>query len=61
MFDALIDYSLKSRGFVRIHRRYLVNRSRIDAVTGANGDRRVMVAGKALPVGSRFGATLPKS
>lgn len=50
---------LRSRGFVRIHRRYLVNENRIVAVVGSNGDRRVRVAGKELPVGSRYGASLP--
>lgn len=49
---------LRSRGFVRIHRRYLVNEKRIDAVLGTNGDRRVRVADKELPVGSRYATSL---
>ena len=50
---------LSSQGFVRIHRRYLVNRRSIEALLGSNGDRRVRVAGRELPVGSRFAASLP--
>ena len=50
---------LRVRGFVRIHRRFLVNGKRIDEVLGTNGDRRVRVGGKELPVGSRFAASLP--
>ena len=53
------EQKLRSRGFVRIHRRYLVNGKRIAAVLGTNGDRRVQVAGRELPVGSRFAARLP--
>jgi DNA-binding LytR/AlgR family response regulator len=53
------EQKLRSRGFVRIHRRYLVNGKRIAAILGTNGDRRVRVAGKELPVGSRFAASLP--
>jgi len=53
------EQKLRSKGFVRIHRRYLVNERRIAAVVGTNGDRRVRVAGRELPVGSRFAASLP--
>src|SRR5437868_619959 len=53
------EQELGSGGFIRIHRRYLVNSKRIAAVLGSNGDRRVRVAGKELPVGSRFAARLP--
>lgn len=53
------EQKLSARGFVRIHRRFLVNERRIDALLGSNGDRRVRVAGKELPVGSRFGGRLP--
>jgi len=52
------EEKLRSRGFVRIHRRYLVNGKRIAAVLGTNGDRRVRVAGKELPVGSRYAASV---
>jgi hypothetical protein len=52
------ERALAGRGFVRIHRRYLVNGRRIAAVTG-NGDQRVRLAGGAeLPVGRRFAANL---
>ena len=53
------EQKLRARGFVRIHRRYLVNGKRIAAVLGTNGDRRVRIAGRELPVGSRFAARLP--
>ena len=53
------EQKLRSKGFVRIHRRYLVNERRIAAVSGTNGDRWVRVAGRELPVGSRFAASLP--
>lgn len=53
------EQKLRSRGFVRIHRRYLVNCKRIAAILGTNGDRRVRIAGKELPVGSRYAASLP--
>ena len=59
MTMAAAEERLRSRGFVRIHRRYLVNERRIAAVLGTNGDRRVRVGGKELPVGSRFAASLP--
>jgi hypothetical protein len=52
------EQKLRAKGFVRIHRRYLVNEKRVDAVLGTNGDRRVRIAGIELPVGSRFAASL---
>jgi hypothetical protein len=52
------EQKLRSRGFVRIHRRFLVNLGRVEAVLGTNGDRRVRVGGKELPVGSRYAASL---
>ena len=46
---------LERHGFVRIHRRYLVNRSRIQSV----GERSVKLAsGQELPVGTAFAANL---
>lgn len=54
----MAERELRSRGFLRIHRRFLVNRSRVQAVIGSNGDRRVRVAGKDLPVGSRYATDL---
>ena len=57
MRDAERD--LVSRGFVRIHRRFLVNSRRISSVHGTNGDRVVRLAGGAeLPVGRRYAANL---
>ena len=55
---AAAEEKLRNRGFVRIHRRFLVNERRIAAVLGTNGDRRVRIAGRELPVGSRFAASL---
>ncbi len=52
------EKALAGRGFVRIHRRYLVNGRRIDAVTG-NGDQIVRLSGGAqLPVGRRYAVNL---
>jgi len=46
---------LERHGFVRIHRRYLVNRARIQSV----GERSVKLAsGRQLPVGTAFAANL---
>lgn len=58
MTMAAAERELQQMGFIRIHRRYLVNRNRLDAVLGSNGDRRVRIAGKELPVGSRYAAGL---
>ena len=55
------EQKLRAKGFVRIHRRYLVNGQKIVAVLGTNGDRRVRIAGRELPVGSRFAARLPSA
>ena len=55
------ERALAGQGFVRIHRRFLVNRSRIATVTG-NGDKTVRLAGGAeLPVGRRFSPNLDAS
>jgi hypothetical protein len=52
------EQALAGRGFVRIHRRYLVNRGRIAAVRG-NGEKVVRLAdGAELPVGKRFATNL---
>ena len=53
------ERALGPRGFVRIHRRYLVNRGRIANILGTNGDRIVQLAsGAELPVGRAFAANL---
>ena len=55
------EKALGERGFVRIHRRYLVNRQRIVAVVG-NGSKRVRLPGGGeLPVGPRYAANLVTS
>ena len=52
------EQALAGRGFIRIHRRYLVNRERIAAVRG-NGEKTVRLAdGAELPVGKRFATNL---
>ena len=52
------ERTLARRGFVRIHRRYLVNRERIVDVRG-NGDKVVRLrGGTELPVGSRYAGNL---
>ena len=49
--------SLQNHGFVRIHRRYLVNRSRIAHV----GDRVMrLTSGEELPIGTAFAPNLRK-
>lgn len=56
------EAALAGKGFVRIHRRYLVNGQRIAAVSAANGDRVVRLNGGAeLPVGRAFARNLPRS
>ena len=53
------EQALAHRGFVRIHRRFLVNRDKIAAVTGTNGDRVVKLGcGMTLPVGRAFASNL---
>ena len=55
------EQALTGRRFVRIHRRFLVNRDKIASVTGANGDRIVkLVCGAELPVGRAFAVNLAK-
>jgi hypothetical protein len=52
------EQALAGRGFVRIHRRYLVNRGKIAAIRG-NGEKVVRLAdGAELPVGKRFATNL---
>jgi hypothetical protein len=54
--------ALGSRGFVRIHRRFLVNRDRIAEVVGTNGDRVVrLVDGTELGVGRAFASNLTEN
>jgi LytTr DNA-binding domain len=49
------EQALAGRGFVRIHRRFLINRHKIANVTGSNGDRIVKLAcGAELPVGRAY-------
>jgi len=51
------EKSLRRHGFVRIHRRYLVNQARIAHV----GDRVMrLTSGQELPIGSAFAANLRK-
>lgn len=55
MTMARADAVLRRHGFVRIHRRYLVNRNRISRVN----DRFVRLkSGEELPIGSAFAANL---
>ena len=55
------EQALSGRGFVRIHRRFLVNRERIATIDGTNGDRVVTLGcGAALPVGRSFAANLSR-
>ncbi len=55
------EQALAGRGFVRIHRRFLVNRGKISAVAGVNGDRVVKLGcGIELPVGRAFAANLSR-
>ena len=51
------EQELARFGFVRIHRRYLVNGKRM-RVIGANGDRLVRIAGAELPVGRSYAARI---
>ena len=52
------ERQLRARGFVRIHRRFLVNRRKVERTIGSNGDRRLVIAGAQLPVGRRFAGSL---
>ncbi|WP_028968789.1 LytTR family transcriptional regulator DNA-binding domain-containing protein [Sphingomonas sp. URHD0057] len=52
---------LLGRGFIRIHRRFLVNRERIETIAGSNGDRVVrLVDGTELAVGRAFAPNLSR-
>jgi hypothetical protein len=48
------EAALSTHGFVRIHRRFLVKRSCVEAIVGSNGDTRVRIAGTELPVGRSY-------
>lgn len=52
------ERQLAASGFVRIHRRFLINRRKVERIVGSNGDRRVVIAGAELPIGSRFASAL---
>jgi len=55
------EQALRGRGFVRIHRRFLVNRERIDTIVGSNGDRVVrLLDGTELGVGRAFAPNLSR-
>ena len=55
------EQALAGRGFVRIHRRFLINRERIDRIVGSNGDRVVrLVDGTELGVGRAFASNLSR-
>jgi len=55
------EQALRGRGFVRIHRRFLVNRDRIATIVGSNGDRGVKLAdGTELSVGRAFAPNLSR-
>jgi hypothetical protein len=52
------ERALAPHGFVRIHRRFLVNRRRIENL-GSNGEREITLAdGGRLPIGRAFAANL---
>ena len=56
------ERALSPHGFVRVHRRFLVNGGRIAAITGTNGDRVIRLTdGTELPVGRAFGANLARA
>ena len=55
------ERALAGQGFVRIHRRFLVNRGRIATIAGSNGDRIVkLVDGTELAVGRAFATNLSR-
>ena len=55
------EQALRGRGFVRIHRRFLINRDRIATIVGSNGDRVVkLVDGTELGVGRAFASNLSR-
>lgn len=53
------EQTLAGSGFVRIHRRYLVNRSRIEAIREAPDLLVRLECGVELPVGRAFAGNLP--
>ena len=54
------EQTLAAHGFIRIHRRFLVNRARIDRCAG-DGERVIRLAGGGeLPVGRAFAANLTR-
>lgn len=56
------EQALGGRGFVRIHRRFLVNCDRIASIAGTNGDRAVKLTdGTMLPVGRAFAPNLSRA
>jgi hypothetical protein len=48
------ERALQPFGFVRIHRRFLINLRRLETIVGTNGDRRIRIAGTELPVGRSY-------
>ena len=55
------EKALAGPGFVRIHRRFLVNRDRIATIDGSNGDRVVkLIDGTELAVGRAFATNLSR-
>jgi two-component system LytT family response regulator len=55
------ERALSGRGFVRIHRRFLVNRNRISALEGGPAAQAVKLGcGTELPIGRAFAANLSR-
>ena len=55
------EQALRGLGFIRIHRRFLVNRERIATIAGSNGDRVVnLIDGTELAVGRAFASNLSR-
>lgn len=55
------EQALAGRGFVRIHRRYLVNRNRIAAISGGADMIVRLESGVELPVGRAFSSNLARA
>lgn len=55
------EQALTGRGFVRIHRRYLVNRNRIAAISGGSDLMVRLEGGTELPVGRAFANNLARA
>ena len=55
------EQALVSRGFIRIHRRYLVNRNCIAAISGGTEPLIQLDGGTELPVGRSFAANLERA